>query len=362
MRLYTPYSLSRGAPSATRSSLRSLILCLKLPPLPREPGLWLPTSAGDAVFGAVQIELPVQCAHGQLHVLLVDHDRGLDFRGRDHLDVDAFVAQALEHAAGHADMAAHADADDADLADAGVAHHVGRAELGHDLALEQVHGLLEIVAVHREAEVGLAVLAQVLDDHIDLDVGLGHRTQDLVRDAWLVGHAEHGDLGFVAVEGNAGNDGLFHLFVFLKSDQGAGGGFFIQVDVPGREARKHTQGHLVLAGKFHRTDLQHLAAHACHFQHLFKAHTQQAARFGHHARVGRVHAVHVGVDQAFGRLQGCGHGHGRGVAAATAERGDVAVRIHALEAGDDDHLAGIQIGAHAQVVDRFDARLGVGAV
>ena len=38
MRLYTPYSLSRGAPSATRSSLRKPLLCLNLDRIPGHEG------------------------------------------------------------------------------------------------------------------------------------------------------------------------------------------------------------------------------------------------------------------------------------------------------------------------------------
>ncbi len=77
MRLYTPYSLSRGAPSATRSSLRSSLLCLK-------PWLFFgwglrKASLSQSVRRLVQIELAVQRTHSQLHVLLVDHHRGLDF-------------------------------------------------------------------------------------------------------------------------------------------------------------------------------------------------------------------------------------------------------------------------------------------
>jgi hypothetical protein len=75
MRLYTPYSLSRGAPSATRSRFQQGVLCLNL---------------GGRL---VQIESFVQRAHGEFHVLLVDHYRCLDFRRRDHLDVDALFAQ-----------------------------------------------------------------------------------------------------------------------------------------------------------------------------------------------------------------------------------------------------------------------------
>ena len=60
------------------------------------------------------------------------------------------------------------------------------------------------------------------------DVGLGHRAQDLEGDARLVGHAEDGDFGFIAVEGDARDDGLFHVAFFLKRNQGAGNNFFGQ--------------------------------------------------------------------------------------------------------------------------------------
>ena len=56
--------------------------------------------------------------------------------------------------------------------------------------------------------------------------------EDLVRDARLVGHAQHGDLGLVAVEGDARYDGLFHVFVFLESDQGARARFFVDAECP----------------------------------------------------------------------------------------------------------------------------------
>jgi hypothetical protein len=310
----------------------------------------------------VQFERLVQAAHGQFHVFFVDDHRGLDLRGGNHLDVDAFFAQGAEHLAGHAHMAAHADADNAHLADLGVARHFLCTQLRQHFFIEQLDRTRVVVAIDGEAEVGLAVLADVLDDHVDFNVGLGHGAQDLVGDAWLVGHAQHRNLGLVAVESDAGYDGLFHFFVFLKSDQRAGLGFFVDVDVPGREAGEHAHGHLVFACKLDRADLQHLAAQTGHFQHFLKAHRMQTTCLGHHARVGGVNAIHVGVDQAFGGFHGGCHGHGRGVRATAAQRGDVAFSVDALKAGDDDHLAGVQVGAHALVVDRLDARLGVAAV
>ena len=59
-------------------------------------------------------------------------------------------------------------------------------------------------------------------------------------------------------------------------------------------------------------------------------------RLGHDARVGRVDAVDVGVDLALVGLERGGKRDARRIGTAAAERGDVAVGIHALEAGDDD--------------------------
>src|SRR5207237_6282727 len=48
--------------------------------------------------------------------------------------------------------------------------------------------------------------------------------------------------------------------------------------------------------------------------------------------------------------------------AAAAERGDLVVRAHALEAGDDDDLARLKGGAHALSADSHDPRFRVRGV
>ena len=113
-----------------------------------------------------------------------------------------------------------------------------------------------------KGEVGGAVCADVLDDHVDVDVGVGDRAENLVGDAGAVWHAQHGDLGFVAVERDAGNDRLFHVVFFLKSNQRALAFFF--------EAGKHAQFHFVFAGELDRADLQHLGTQARHFEHFLE--------------------------------------------------------------------------------------------
>ena len=295
----------------------------------------------------------MQHAHGEFKILLVDDDRDLDFGSRDHLQVDAFFGEAAEHLAGDARVRAHADADGGDLADLVVADDLARADVALD-ALKDAQRLVEFAAVHREGEIGGAVMADVLDDHVDVDVGVGDRAEDLVGDARTIGDAENGELGFVAVEGDAGDDRLFHGLVFLNSDQRA----FAFVG----EAGEHAQFDLVLAGEFDRADLQHLGAEAGHFQHLLEGNGVELLRFRHDARVGGVHTIDVGVDLALVGLQRRSERDGGGVRAATAECRDVAVLVGALEARNDNDIAVREVLADFLVVDVEDACLGEGAV
>ncbi len=169
----------------------------------------------------------------------------------------------------------------------------------------------------------MVVVADVLHDHVHLDIGFANGTEDLVGHTRHVRHAQDGELGLVAVECDAGDCWRFHLVRVLQCDQRAGA--FLK-------AVQHPQGHLVFAGKFHRADLQHLGAHAGHFQHLLEGDPVQPAGAVHHPRVGGVDTVHVGVDLAFIRFEGGGQRHGGGVGTAAAQGGDIAVLVHALEA------------------------------
>src|SRR5512140_1486012 len=67
--------------------------------------------------GVPQSERPVEHAHGQLGVLLLNEDGYLDLRGGDAEDVDPLPRQRLEHLQRHAGMGTHRHADDGDLGD-----------------------------------------------------------------------------------------------------------------------------------------------------------------------------------------------------------------------------------------------------
>nr|GEU28296.1 hypothetical protein [Tanacetum cinerariifolium] len=303
----------------------------------------------------------MQRAHGQFHVFFVDQDRDFDLRRRDHHDVDALFRQRAEHLRGHAHVRTHAHAHHGDFRDLGVAGHAGGAQrlLG---AVQDVHGALVVVAGHGEREVGFTFDRLVLYDHVHFDVGVRHGSEDVVGHARTVRYAQDGDFGLVAVERDAGDDCLFHVLVFLKRNQGAGVGFFFDVEHRVGQRRQDAGRHAVVTGEFHRAGLQHFRAQRRQFQHFFERDRLQAARFGHHARIGRVHAVHIGENQALVRLHGGGNRHRRRIGTAAAERGDVAQVVHALEAGDDDDLAVVEVAVDLGVVDRLDAGLGVSGI
>ena len=114
-------------------------------------------------------------------------------------------------------MRAHAQADDRHFAYGVVAADFLRAD-GVLQRLQHFQRFFVVVARHGEGEVSGAFGADVLDDHIDFDIGIGNGAENLIGDARFVGHAAHVDARLVFVECDAGYDGSFHVGVFLKSN------------------------------------------------------------------------------------------------------------------------------------------------
>ena len=126
-----------------------------------------------------ELERLVQRAHGAVHRVGGDDARDLD-RGRgDHLDVDALVAERREDLRGDARVRLHARADDGDLAHLGVLGDRADADLGRD-RVERRARLAQVRARDRERHVrlGALVIGLVLDDHVDVDVGVGEGRED----------------------------------------------------------------------------------------------------------------------------------------------------------------------------------------
>src|SRR3990172_9573773 len=136
----------------------------------------------------------MQGAHRKLQIFFVHHHGYLDLRGRDHADVDAFPGQGLKHLAGDARVGAHAYAHDRDLDDVVVTFHLTCAHLLGG-TLDDLQSLVVVVAVYGEGKVGETVLADILHDHVHLDIRFGDGAEDTIRHAGLVGHPDHSKLG-----------------------------------------------------------------------------------------------------------------------------------------------------------------------
>ena len=105
-------------------------------------------------------------------VLLVDENGDLDLAGADHLDVDLSVVERLEHLGGNTGVALHARADDRDLGDLVVIEHFLGAEVLH-VVLQAVDRLLTSGLGYREADVLESVVADGLEDDVDIDALCG---------------------------------------------------------------------------------------------------------------------------------------------------------------------------------------------
>ena len=175
---------------------------------------------GDAVFffdRAPQIESVVQRAHRDFEVFFVDDDRDFNLGSANHANVDVLGGERFEHFGGDSGVRFHADADDRHFGDSGFARRQA-ADFARDVDGGGERAIV-FVAVDGERNVGFFVAADILNNHIDIDILRRKRAENAAGDARAVGRVGDGDLRFAAVEGDSGDDGLFHSG--LVGDEGA---------------------------------------------------------------------------------------------------------------------------------------------
>ena len=112
-------------------------------------------------------------------------------------------------------MAAHADADDAELCDAALGAQGGFFAQFREFGLQGGFRLGEVCTAEGEGDVRDAVKADVLHDHVDGDVRGGDGTENGGADAGAVGHIVDGDLGLIAFEADAAHDDGLHAGGFF---------------------------------------------------------------------------------------------------------------------------------------------------
>ena len=139
----------------------------------------------------------------------------------------------------------------------------------------------------------------------------------------------------------------------------------LPIIVPGSSVKlavAHVNRHVELLAEFDRPAVHHAGPEAGQLQHLVVADAVQLAGLGHEPRIGRVHAVDIGVNFAGIGIQHRRQRHGRRIAAAAAERGDVEILVDPLEAGRDHDLAVVEQLLHPLGRDRLNAGLRMRAV
>ena len=193
-----------------------------------------------------------------------DHAGDLDRRGGDHLDVDLGLAEDPEDGRRDAGMAAHPGTDDRDLADLVVRVELGDVEPGQRLARP-----LEVVAGDGEREVRLRVLGDglVLDDHVDVDVGVGEGAEHAPGDAGLVAEPGQRHPRLVGV-GHGCHHRLLHRRVLGEHERTGG--------VLERAAAVDADP--VVAPVLDRAQLQHPGARGRHLEHLVERDLGELAR------------------------------------------------------------------------------------
>ena len=110
-------------------------------------------------------------------------------------------------------------------------------------------------------------MRNVLHDHVDVDPLVGHGAEDARGHARAVGHALDRDLGLVVVVHHAGDEGLFHPFVFLPNPCP------VLVGKGGPDVEHHTGVPSVL----HGPQLEDLRAGRGELQHLLVGHGVELA-------------------------------------------------------------------------------------
>ena len=193
----------------------------------------------------------------------------------------------------------------------------------------------------------------VLHDHVDVHPAIGEGAEQPGGDPRSVRYGDDGDLRLRCVVGDSRDDSLFHGRILL-SDDGA--------RLPG-ETGTDLQTHAVGGGELDGAKGEHARTAGGHLEHLFVRDDLETTCFRGDAGIGGEDAGHVGVDLALVGVERGGKRDGGGVGSTASERRHVAVRRHALEAGDDRNGTAGQsftkaVGAHFE--DLRPAMAGVG--
>ena len=197
----------------------------------------------------------------------------------------------------------------------------------------------QVGARDREAQVGAAVVRDVLHDHVDVDALGGDRLEDRGRDAGRSGTSSRVTFASSVSSATPRISALSSMpavpssWALVLVDPGPG---LVAQGVPNVDLDA------VPSSVLHAPELEDPRAGGRELEHLLVGDVVDLAGLGVRSGVGGEDAVDVGVDLAHVGAEGGGHRDGGGVRAPAAERRDVVVGGQALEPGEDHDVAGVE--------------------
>src|SRR5271165_574644 len=215
----------------------------------------------------------------------IDDHRNFYFRGGDHLDVDARLAEQFEHFGGDTGVRSHPDSDDAQFGDAALCGEPFRADFG-DNRSDVLFDLWQLVRVRRKRNVSGAGGGDVLNDHVDVHIDRGDLIENPGSDAGFVRHACDCDFCLSTVNADSANDHFFHTGCFFFHN-----GSWLRI-----EATPHLEDDGELFRKLDRSRLHHLRAEACHLKHFIIGDLRDLLRISDDARVASVYPVDISIN------------------------------------------------------------------
>ena len=162
---------------------------------------------------------------------------------------------------------------------------------------------------------------------------------------------DDGDTRAVIITGYTRNVQFFHVRTLLD----------FRTRIAGK-ARNDLEIDIVLLCHFNRAVVQDLCAERRKLEHFIIRDSVQLTRILDDTRVGGVYAVNVGVDLAEIRAERRRDGNCGGVRAAAAEGSHIAHLVDALETGNDNDAAVVQLCLEAVAGNALDACVRVVAV
>ncbi len=196
------------------------------------------------------------------------------------------------------------------------------------------------------------MLIDILHDVVDENVIPRHLRENPRRDPRRIGHPQQRDHRQVLLQRHTLHGHRFHSRCLRHNH--------CSPRVGHRAA--HMNGYMVFLAEFNRPRVHDPRTRRGHLQHDVKADLVHLSRLRHHARIGRVDAVHIRVDLAEFRAEQRGQRHRRRVRGPAPERKNLSARINPLKSSDDHDLVVRQLPVDTFTINALNPRPRVYAV